>query len=152
MVRTRSHLNNKNPKSIVDEIPSNEQVIRDNEIGLLVFSILSFAVSLPLPVVDHAYSPLGVHILFTGISLIPWWANPLLFAAWIFGFRREYMAQIPCSLGAFGLGLSACEMKEIPSFSFGYYAWMASLALPPIASILTPCLNVTRRCFRSSLD
>ncbi len=140
----------------VKTLPEVVDIRRDHEVGFLVLSVLAFLISLPLPVVvpSGMFGPLGIGVL-VGLAAVylPWWANPLLAAAWVCGYRRWSVGLTLCSIAALTLGLSVLLIDEINGLTtpplnvlnIGYYAWIISQAFAVMAGLVAPTIHAWQK-------
>lgn len=77
-------------------------------------------------------------MLLFGAEVSFWWANPLLVAAWVCGYRRWSASLTVCSIAALMLGLSALLWVDTTELYIGYHIWILSLALATLASLVAP--------------
>jgi hypothetical protein len=102
---------------------------------------LAYGVACLLPAVRVSEGPQATVSGFACLASVPivmifpgWWANPLLFAGC--ASLRRYPSVAVC-LGLFALGLAATELVNpmSPLPVAGYWVWLASIALLPVAGL-----------------
>jgi hypothetical protein len=91
---------------------------------------------------------IGLGLLFIGwIGDISWYANPLIFIAWIFYKYKIYIISLAFSFLATSFALSfltteslvvstAPHYADIVRYGLGYYLWILSMVSSIIASLL----------------
>lgn len=116
---------------------------------LLFLSIALFIASLFLPCYstpdDNYYGVAilcGGWLIFTGIDGIGWFANPLLFIAYIIYKKLPVLSVLLCSI-AFLIAITIPEftsiqsyMDEIHSYDIGYWLWVISCLLMTTVCVL----------------
>lgn len=90
----------------------------------------------------------GLALLFIGwIGDISWFANPLIFLAWVFYKYQNYIPSLIFSLLAIGFALSfltteslvvstAPHYANVVSYGVGYYLWILSMLSSVVAAFL----------------
>ncbi|BDS07422.1 hypothetical protein NT6N_24620 [Oceaniferula spumae] len=118
---------------------------------LLISCGLIYVASLFFPVFEPSEGDptyiLGLIALLFGWGNYPWFANPLLFASYIFLFKRRYSLAVLLSGSGVILGLSTLLMVEIPrdgsgqktsidGYGLAFYLWMSSLLLTFLGTLI----------------
>lgn len=164
--------------------------VRDHQIALVWFSIITFVLVLPMPVSTVPLlgeAPLrGYQALLLGavtvipppreskwwtppefqletadkwipkmiekgwarserlsLLLTPWFANLLLAAVWICGFRRWSVGMTVCGSAGLALGLTALYFFAKFPFEIGFGAWIVSLSFACLAGLVAPVTWLT---------
>jgi hypothetical protein len=122
---------------------------------MLVFlsaTLYGFALTQPAFVSgDQTY--LGLHCLKDGFGMLAaWWANPLLFIAWIVLACRHWsgtlfaVAALAFAISFTGLTPSRGEISELRQ---GYWLWMASIGVAVIAGFIVAIESIVEESRRS---
>ncbi|HTN76368.1 MAG TPA: hypothetical protein VL096_14015 [Pirellulaceae bacterium] len=101
---------------------------------LLGLSLVAYLFALILPAVQKNPPLLGFETL--GMFFIPpWWANPLLLAAWICGFCQRPLLTLVFSVSALPLAAMAPFMLDSHWVGLGYVLWVLSIVLASLTGL-----------------
>jgi hypothetical protein len=120
------------------------------ERAALIAATLLWGASLALPAVRVTGGPSlsGYEILEQGMSawrdgVLAWYANPVLLAAVVFGWRRHFRWALVAALVGLALALSSFSAsafaesagRSVPPFGFaaGFYVWLCAFAAAAVA-------------------
>ncbi len=140
-----------------------EQVGKGTPAALLLVDVASISLYLTaclLPTINDDLGYPGFVLLAIGwlglfVGQFAWYANPLLWAAWVSLWKEHCGRAIVLGAIAFALGLHTFTLVEIPNFTtgievegvgIGVYVWLGSMAVLVVGATI---LGLGQRCLSS---